>query len=167
MSLCRIGMGAIFAGLNPWRAEQDRRHGQAGRLVGLLWAEEEKFEVEDRWSRLGMARRAALMNSKGRRRFRRQVNRSSRGPLKRGIMYMRTRAKESAKALTGFGARVQEMGRAFCAGRAQGDTVAVNSTGGADLSHHGWEWLGQGDSRDESVGQSSRFELQVVGDIGE
>ena len=151
-------------GLNPWRAEQDRRRGQAGRPVGLLWAEEEKFEVEDRWSRLGMARRAALMNSKGRRRFRRQVNRSSRGPLKRGITYMRTRAKESAKVLTGFGARVEETGRAFCAGRAQGDIVAVNSTGGTDLSHHGGEWLPPASHRPNSnqVPRGARFCLTLL-----
>ena len=48
----------------------------------MLWAEAEKYEVKDRWSRLGMARHAALMSSRERRHFRRRINRTSRGPLR-------------------------------------------------------------------------------------
>ena len=115
--------------------------GKPGRPVGLLWAEAEKYEVKDRWSRLGMARHAALMSSRERRHFRRRINRTSRGPSRRQMALVRTKVKIGAKWLKEVGAWAGKSARALCAGREDGDLVAKMTKGGRTRLLRGRERL--------------------------
>lgn len=91
-----------------------------------------------------MARRAALMSSRDRRRFRRRINRTSRGPLKRQIALVRTRVRRGAKGIKRIGAWVGKSTHVFCAGREESDLVVTMSDGGGNRLHRGWEWLPSG-----------------------
>ena len=97
-----------------------------------------------------MARHAALMSSRERRHFRRQINRTSRGPRRRQIALIQTRLKKGAKGIKKVGAWVGKSTRAFCAGREESDLVATMSDGGRNRLHRGWEWLPSGIRRPKS-----------------